>query len=168
MHAEFSSTVTLNGTTPVPFPSQAFRINSALIMSAGSSKTNAGTLTIRDAGGGTTRAIIAPGIGITQQSIFTVPAGFTLSIDSHLGCINRSTGVSRYATVSNFIQSPNGFYRMPLQLSISDTTPYRHEGEPGIIVLEKNDYCLRAIAVSSDNTDITGGWLGVLKSNTVN
>lgn len=137
-------------------------------MSAGSGKTNAGTLTIRDAGGGTTRAMIPPSIGITRLGLYTVPAGFTLSIHSHIAAINRSTGVSRYATLANFIQSPNGFYRMPLEFSISDATPYRHDGEPGIILPEKTDYAIRAVSVSADNTDISAAFLGVLKSNTVN
>lgn len=160
--------MTLSGTTPVAIPTQLYRVNSALIMSAGSGKTNAGLISIRDAGAGTTRAAIPAGIGISQQAVYTVPAGFTLSVNSHLACINRSTGVSRYATLSNFIQSPSGFYRMPLTFSVSDATPYRHDGEPGIIVPEKSDYALRAVAVSTDNTDISAAFLGVLKSNTVN
>lgn len=160
--------MTLNGTTPVAIPTSLFRVNSALIMSAGSGKVNAGDITIRDAGGGTTRAIIPTGFGITRQAVFTVPAGFSLSIHSQVFSINRSTGVARFVTVANYIQSPNGFYRLPLELSVGDPLPYRHDGIPGIILPEKTDYALRCTATSSDNTDLTAGFLGVLKSNTVN
>lgn len=165
-YIEVSQTVTLNGTGAVSIPTQLFRINSALIMSAGSGKTNAGVITIRDAGGGTTRAVITTGYGITRQAVFTVPSGYTMSINSQLLCINRTGGVSRYATFANFIQSPNGFYRMPLELSISERGPYRHDGMPGIIVAEKSDYAFRCTSVSNDNTDVTAAFLGILIKNT--
>lgn len=161
-----AQTVTLNGTGAVAIPTQLFRINSALIMSSGSGKVNAGTITIRDSGGGTTRAIIPVGYGITRQAVFTVPAGKTLAINSQLLCINRTGGVSRYATFANFIQPSTGFYRMPLELSISERGPYRHDGLPSIIIGEKTDYAFRCTSVSNDNTDVTAAFLGVLIDNT--
>lgn len=159
--------MTLNGLTPVAIPTSLFRINSALISSAGSGKTNAGNLTIRDSGGGTTRSMIPAGYGMTRKAIYTVPAGYTLTILSQLFCINRTGGVSRYATFANFVQSPNGFYRLPLEISISERSPYRHDGNPPITIAEKNDYAIRCTSVSADNTDVTAAFLGVLKSNTV-
>lgn len=160
-----SQTVTLSGITPAAVATQFFRINSFLIMSAGSGEVNAGEITLRDAGGGTTRALIQTGYGIGRQSQYTVPAGFTLSIISTVMSINRPTSV-RDATISNFIRSPNGFYRMPLELSVDGNT-YRHDGSPGIILNERTDYGLRCNFVSATNTDITAGWLGILKQNTV-
>lgn len=166
-YTEFSQSVTLNGLTPVALPRQAFRINAGFMTSAGSGKTNAGNIILRDAGGGTTRAIIPAGYGITRQAIFTVPAGFTLSVNSQVISINRAIGVTRYVTVANYIQSPSGFYRLPLELSVGDMQPYRHDGLPGIILAEKTDYALRCTAVSSDSTDVTAAFLGVLKANTM-
>lgn len=160
--------MTLNGLTPVAIPTSLFRINSALIMSAGTGKTNAGNISVRDSGGGTVRGIIPTGYGITRQAVYTVPAGNTLSILSQLISINRSTGVSRFVTIANFVQSSLGFYRLPLELSVGDPVPYRHDGNPGIVLAEKTDYCLRCTATSSDNTDVTAAFLGVLKSNLVN
>lgn len=161
-----AQTITLNGTNAVAIPTQLFRINSALIVSAGSGKVNAGTITIRNSGGGSTRAIIPVGYGITRQAVFTVPAGKTLAINSQLLCINRTGGVSRYATFANFIQTSTGFYRMPLELSISERSPYRHDGLPSIIVSEKTDYAFRCTSVSNDNTDVTAAFLGILIDNT--
>lgn len=158
-------TLTLNGLTPVAFPAAVFRYNSGLITSAGSGKTNAGDIIIRDAGGGTTRAIIPAGYGITRQAVFTVPAGKTACINSQFFCINRTGGVSRYATFANFIQTSSGFYRMPLELSISERAPYRHDGLPSIILGEKTDYAFRCSSVSNDNTDVTAAFLGVLIDN---
>lgn len=161
---EISATVTLNGTTPVSIPTQFYRIQSALIMSAGSSKVNEGTLTVRDSGGGTTRAIIPIGYGTTRQSQFTVPAGYTLQVVSLVLSINRPTS-TRDATVATFVQSSTGFYRLPLELSVDGNT-YRHDGIPGITLPEKTDFGLRATYCSVNNTDLTSGWLGILRKNT--
>ena len=156
-----TATVTLNGTTSVAVGTQFFRINSALVASAGSGKVNAGDLTIRDAGAGTTRAIIPAAYGITRQSQYTVAANNTLQIHSMFFCINRPTSV-RDATVATYVQTPAMIYRMPLEISVNGS-PYRHEGLPGIILPEKTDFGLRCTYVSSTNTDITSAWLGILK-----
>jgi hypothetical protein len=164
-HIELNQNITLNGTTAVAIPLPLFRINAGLIMSSGSGKTNAGDLTIRDAGGGTTRAIIPAGYGITKQSIFTVPAGFTLQIISQFFGFNSVTKDNRFAKFATFIQSPTGFYRLPLELATSDAFPYRHDGEPGLILPEKTDFCHRVTAVSDDNSNVTAAWLGVMRKN---
>lgn len=162
---EISQIVTLNGVTPVVIPIPLYRINSALIMSTGSGQTNAGDITIRNSGGGTIRSIMPAGIGITRQSQYTVPAGYTLSVNSIVLSINRPTS-QRDASISSYIGSPNGFYRMPLELSVDGNT-YRHDGLPGIIVPEKTDFGLRCTYVSAINTNLTAAWLGVLSENPI-
>lgn len=162
---EISETVTLNGTNAVAMTKTYLRINSALIMSAGSGKTNDGDISIRDSGGGTVRSIIPAGYGITRQASYTVPAGHTLAIHSQLFNILRGSGLAVDVTIANFIQSPNGFYRMPLEIDV-DGNPYRHDGVPAIMVSEKNDYTLRCTAASSStDTNVTGAWLGILVKN---
>lgn len=163
-YAEVSQTIVLNGGT-VAIPTQLLRINSALIMSAGSGKVNAGDILVRDAGGGTTRAVIPAGYGITRQAQFTVPAGWTLQVVSMLFCFNRVSGGARFATFAIFIQSSSGFYRMPLELTIGDEPPYRHDGIPGLTIPEKNDFSIRCNYSSNDNADITSGWLGIMRKN---
>lgn len=162
--AEVSQTVTLNGITPVAIPTSLYRINSALVVTAGTGKTNAGDITIRDSGGGTTRAILPLGYGMTRQSQYTVPAGYTLQIHSLLICINRPS-TTRDVTVATFTQSSTGVYRLPLKISV-DGNPYRHDGLPGILVSEKTDFGLRCTYASATNTDLTAAWLGVMKLNT--
>lgn len=165
-YVEVNQTVTLNGTTPVAVPTQLFRINNALIMSAGSGKVNAGDINIRNAGAGTVRAIIPLGYGITRQAVYTVPAGHTLSIHSQFFNNIRAGGTVRDTTIANFIQSPNGFYRLPLELDV-DGNPYRHDGTPGVIIPEKTDYCHRVTFVSAANdTNVTTAILGILIANT--
>jgi len=164
-YVEVAQTITLNGLTPVVIPTQLFRINNALVMTSGSTQTNVGDINIRDAGAGTVRGIIPAGYGITRQAVYTVPAGFTLSVHSILGSMVRS-GASASATIATFFRSPTGTYRLPLEFSISDTVPYRHEGIPGIISTEKTDVALRCTFVNANNTALTAAFLGVLISNT--
>lgn len=165
--------VTLNGTTPVEVPNTWFRINSAITTTKGSGAPatrafNVGDIIIRDAGGGTTRAIIKAGKGITRQAVFTVEAGYTLQILSHYISLNRGSGggagVAKFLSVSNFIQSSTGISRAPLDLSC-DGEPYRHDGIPGVVIPEKTDYSLEAVSVSADNSDVTAAFLGVLVKN---
>lgn len=163
--------VTLNGTTAVAISGTWFRINGGLTTTKGSGAaanraTNAGDIIIRDAGGGTVRAIIPTGKGITRQAVFTVEAGYTLQILSHYIGFNRGTGggATRYMTVTNFIQNSAGVSRNPLDISC-DGEPYRHDGIPGVVLAEKTDYSLEVVAVSADNSDITAAFLGILMKN---
>jgi hypothetical protein len=163
-YAEVTQTVALNGGT-VALSTALLRVNSVFIMSAGSGKVNAGDILVRDAGGGTTRAIVPAGYGITRQSQYTVPAGWTLQVVSMIFCFNRVIGGSRFATFTTFVQSSLGFYRMSLELTIGDEPPYRHDGIPGLVLTEKTDFCLRCNFTSNDNADLTAGWLGVMRRN---
>lgn len=161
-YIEVNQAITLNGTTAVTVPTSLFRINSALITSAGSNKVNVGDINIRRAPGGITQAQIPAGYGISRQAIFTVPAGNTLSIHSTLFAQTRSGGVDKNVTLANFIQSPNGFYRMPLEISISQTVPYRHDGDPGITLPEKTDFSIRVLESSASDASVTAAFLGTM------
>lgn len=163
--------VTLNGTTPVSIAGTWLRINSGVVMTKGSGAvangvSNAGDILIRDSGAGTTRGVISAGKGILRQAVYTVPAGHTLQIISQYIAFNRGTGggATRYLTISNYIQTPTGILRIPLDLSCNGEA-YRHDGVPGITIPEKTDYALQAISVSADNSDITAAFLGILIKN---
>lgn len=167
--------ISLNGTTPVAIPGSWFRINVAFVITKGSGASatravNAGDISIRNSGAGTVRGIIPAGKGITRQAVFTVDAGYTLQIISHYISLNRGTGggvgVSKYLTVANFAQTSTGVGRSALDLSC-DGEPYRHDGVPGIIVPEKTDYEMQVVAVSSDNSDVTAAFLGILVRNDI-
>lgn len=163
-YIEVSQTITLNGTTPVALPQNLFRINAALVMSAGSNKTNIGIINIQDAGAGTIRAILPAGYGITKQSIYTVPAGHTLQVLSQFFGFNEVAGGNKFARFATFVQSSNGFYRLPFELAVGDEPPYRHDGVPGLTLLEKTDFAIRCTAVSG-TSNITAAWLGVRRRN---
>lgn len=164
-YVEQSSVITLNGTTAVALPVQYFRINQMMVLTAGSSESNVGTLTLRDAGGGTTRGLIPASIGITRQAVFTVPAGHTLSIHSILGSLNRVTGIDKNITIGFSFRSAVGVRRLTLEFSLSSAVPYRHDGIPGIVMAEKTDFSLRTTFSDSNDVDVTGAFLGLLFKN---
>lgn len=169
-YVESNVAVALNGTTPVAITGTWFRINGGITTTKGSGAptvgaVNAGDIAIRNAGGGTTRAIIPSGKGILRQAVYTVPAGSTLQIVSQYIGFNRGTGgVTKYMTAAGYIQNSLGVARRPLDISC-DGEPYRHDGIPGITLPEKTDFAMDVLSVSGENSDISGAFLGVLMKN---
>jgi hypothetical protein len=160
---EVSQTITLNGLTAVAIPKTLRRINQITVITAGSGQTNAGAITVRDASAGATRGIIQAGYGVSRQSQYTVPAGYTMQVTSMVFSINRPSA-SLDATIAIFIQSSAGVYRLPLEISVDGNT-YRHDGIPGIPVSEKTDFGFRCTYASGNNIDLTAGFLAILKKN---
>jgi hypothetical protein len=74
---EQSATVAMNSTTPVSLPGTWRRINSVEVDAAGSSLSNVGTVSVRIAGAGATVLGMVAGLGMSQDGIYTVPAGHT-------------------------------------------------------------------------------------------
>lgn len=75
---QISENITLNGVTPVVTVNSYLRVNRLLIQTAGSGQVNAGTVTLRVAGGGTSQSVVAAGVGLAKTGVYTVPQGFTL------------------------------------------------------------------------------------------
>jgi|SRR6185369_3841123 len=163
---EKSEVITLNGASAAMSATTYIAINSAFVLTSGSGFTNAGDINIRDSGGGTVRQIIKAGYGNTRSSVYTVPAGYTLSDISTFGCINRiaAGGQINYVTMATGQRSSTGNVRLPLEFTFSSGQPYRHDAVPGIITQEKQSFFLRCNAQSAA-VDVTGAWLGVLKKN---
>ena len=165
-YIEQTDLMTLNGTTAVAVPKQYFRINQLIIITAGSTETNVGTITVRNAGAGTTRGLIPAGIGISRQAVFTVPAGHTLTIHSLFASLNRTSGIDKNVTIGFSFRTSLGVRRLTLEFSISSVTPYRHDGIPGIVMAEKTDFSMRTTFTASSDVDVTAAFLGVLIANT--
>jgi hypothetical protein len=113
-----SETIALNGTTNVTTTNSFLRINQMTVTNG----TNVGNITAKISG--TTYAKINAGIGQTQMSIYTVPAGYTFYLyyvqgDASIGFTsstymkyaeynkNNSTGALTVLTQSTFVQSLN-------------------------------------------------------------
>jgi hypothetical protein len=172
-YAEEAAVVTtLNGTTAVPITGTHFRINAARPVSKGSGATafgvtNVGDIIIEDvAGPNTVRAIMKAGVGGLQQSVFTVPLGFTLQVVNQAWGFAEVAGGNKFAKFVNYIQSPTGIFGSPLSVAVGDEPPYDQPGLPGFVLVEKTDFCYRCTAASAGTHSLFASWLGVMRSNT--
>lgn len=165
-YAEIQESVTMNGTTPVALANSYLRLNVAAVTSAGSGKTNAGTVTIRETGGGTTRGVMEAGYGNMRQAIYTVPAGYTLMVVSvTLGVVKQASGSAvPHVTGAAYFGSPTGFTRMTQELSTEDTPFLNHIIIPAPVP-EKWDFSIRITDCSENNVQISANVLGVLLDN---
>lgn len=160
---EVVQTITMNGITPVAVPTQLYRINSVSALTAGSNGTNVGAITVRDAGGGTTRGNIPAGYGTSRQSQFTVPLGYSMIVEQVLLSINRPSS-ARDATIASYAKPDGAAFRHALEMSV-DGNPFNQPIIVSVALPEKTDFGLRCMYTSSPNTDITAAWFGVLKAN---
>jgi len=165
---EVSVTIAANGGT-VAIPGGPWQaVNQAFITGAGSGGVNAAQINVRDSGGGTIRAIIPAGAGITQQSQYTVPAGHMLLIKSVEMEINSSAGggggTTKGADCSFYfgsIAAANPFFRLPRKMSCTDITPYALDATTTIPVAARTNFGLRCTYTSAALT-LTGAWEGHL------
>ena len=75
-----SEILSLNGVTGVTTVNSYFRVNSMFMLSAGTGQTtNVGTITLKQSSNIVSQ--INAGIGKTQSTIYTVPAGFSFYLD---------------------------------------------------------------------------------------
>lgn len=162
-----SSTINLNGATAVAVPVQFYRINSVRTIAAGSGRKNTVDILVRDAGGGTTRAIILAGKSVARQAAYTVPAGFTLLVPEILLVVDKASGATtRDASLETYFAGPSPAPALlPLTISNSSIQPYNHRIDPPIVVAEKTDFDLPIWRVSDNSSIITAAWNGILKRN---
>lgn len=161
-YAEIQETVTLNGTSAVALSNQYLRLNAAIILSAGSGNVNAGTITLRESGGGTTRGSIAAGYGLMRQCVYTVPAGYSMAvIQADLSVVTPTTA---YVTMVGKATAPSGYYYQTLELTV--TTEHVHVPilAPQLIP-ETWTFGIRVTGTSHDNTSVAAGFVGVLIDN---
>lgn len=170
---EISETKATNGVTPVAFSTQFYRINAVSVTTAGSSLTNVGTITIRDAGGGTTRAILpissVPELtpGVSKQSQWTTPIGHTLlifDIDLQINSSAGGGGTSKGADALFYFKgsAANAPRRLPRALTTVDVTSKNLDPKTRISVPAGTDFGLRCSYTSAAGIILSGSWEGIL------
>jgi hypothetical protein len=151
----------MNGTATVTTTGSFLRIFRARVITAGTSETNAGDITITDQDTSTTRATISAGNGQTLMAVYTVPAGKT----AYIVKINVSSGKDQEITfrlrtndrtitnsswqIKEFIDTRGGFTPWD-KLAINKVT-------------QKTDIDLQAIGQST--TAAAGGYELILVDN---
>ena len=78
--APISETLAMNGTSGVTTVNSYFRVNSMVLTTPGTSQnTNVGTITLKQSSN--TVSQIAIGVGRSQSTVYTVPAGYSFYLD---------------------------------------------------------------------------------------
>jgi len=99
-----SETLAMNGVTGVTTVNSYFRVNSLLMVSPGTGQsTNVGTITLKQSSN--IVAQINAGIGKSQSTIYTVPAGYTFYLD--LAEVNTSNSYTGSTIVTYKVQAIN-------------------------------------------------------------
>jgi hypothetical protein len=99
-----SEILSLNGVTGVTTVNSYFRINSMFMLSAGTGQTtNVGTITLKQSSNIVSQ--INAGIGKTQSTIYTVPAGFSFYLD--FAEVNTSNSYTSSNIVTYSVQAIN-------------------------------------------------------------
>ena len=99
-----SETLALNGTSGVTTVNSYFRVNSMTLTTPGTSQTtNVGTITLKQSSN--VIAQINVGIGKTQMSIYTVPAGYSFYLD--LAEVNTSNSYTSSNIITYSVQAIN-------------------------------------------------------------
>ena len=99
-----SETLALNGTSGVTTVNSYFRVNSMTLTTPGTSQTtNVGTITLKQSSN--VIAQINIGIGKSQMSIYTVPAGYSFYLD--LAEVNTSNSYTSSNIITYSVQAIN-------------------------------------------------------------
>lgn len=152
-----SETVTMNGTSAVTTTQTFKTINRARVFFSGSNGVNVGTITCTGSTTSNVMATIPAGEGITQQSHFTVPAGYTCyTLDTTLSVYRASGTGQKTVEFDLMVHSPDANttyttlrYGLSSDGGIYHTNPQVVLGTPG-----KSTLWFKATA-SSDNTAVS-------------
>lgn len=160
---QISEIIAMNGTTAVTSVNSYLRINNAVVVNG----TNTGNITFKSSGG-TLYAEILAGVGQTEMSIYTVPAGYTLYFLRAQAYANIGFTSSAYLIYTEYNKINTGVYTGQITLDAQSTfvqqltldyqdTPIPH--------LEKTDIQYQFKASTGTNTIASIYVLGYLIKN---
>lgn len=160
-----SVSVDLTGTTAVEVTGTTWlAVNRAFINEpTGTGGTNAGVLTIRVSGGGTTVAEIPATRGQTQQCVYRVPDGLTLRVVELIAYTDAATGKTasmQLVRVGNDCSTT----RVISSGTLTENSAWRREYIKGGPQIEGGAWvAVRALSVAQNDTAITADFDGVLE-----
>lgn len=171
LYTEQIVVLTLNGLTPVALPTTVMRINLFQVTTAGTfggvGGNNIGNLSIRATGGlGATYSYMQAGVGNARSSLYTCPRNMRYDLISVTMSVNRVDTSDRWATLNVCVQARGAALIKGTELSVSSTTPYRHETAdvPLVSFGEGGDLWIRCEAVSVNNTSLSASVTGIQRN----
>lgn len=162
---EVVQVVTLNGVTPVALTGTHLAVNTVVVLTAGSGRTNAGDLTVRVPGPGSTQGFMLAGTSLMRAAFFTVPALKTLLVTNILNVVNRAGGSGATATVPFFIRTPGGVNIEAQKSTIAEGSPIVIDIPAGFAVAEKTTFGYRCVNLSANGIEMVFNLTGVIVNN---
>lgn len=156
--------VTLNGATGVTTAGTWRRVFMAYGLTAGSTGTNEGNITIQHTT--TTANVFAYmliGYGQTENSNYTIPAGYTGYLRSYSASVLNET--ANGTTIAIWCREFGGAVRLLRSFAVDNTFEYRSAPYGGIKLQEKTDFIFRALDVVADNANVSVSYDLVLVRN---
>lgn len=103
-----SEIVVMNGTSNVETVNSYLRVNRVRVVFSGSGKKNTGAITVTSSSSAALQSTIPAGESISQQSHFTIPAGYTAFTTNVVMSTYRASGGSgtREAEIDQMVYSP--------------------------------------------------------------
>jgi len=146
-------TLTMNGVTAVTSANSYKRMFRAYVVTAGSNETNVGKLTFRHS---TTTsnvfAIILADGGQTNQTNYTIPAGYTGYFKYLISSLLDNT--SNSATMAIYFKGNGEATRFIYPFILNNNQQYKWTPYGGVQIPEKTDIMLRCLNVTNNNADI--------------
>jgi hypothetical protein len=164
-YLEIQEDVFMDGTNTVTTTNSFVAVNRCVGILFGSGRENAGTVTVTQTTSGTEMAVILPGVGITQQLIYTVPANHEAQlVYLKLDALKTSGGSSPRVQFiyHSYVLESNGSYKTIDQTIDTGTnsefvleTPFANE------IAHKTTIWIDAIT-DTNNTEVSGRFYLVL------
>jgi hypothetical protein len=164
-----SEDITMNGTSIVTSVNSWYRINTAYVLTAGSTGSNEGTITIRQSS--TTAnvfAVILPNLNQTTIAAYTIPSGKTGYLDTFTTNIVRSNGSLGAGLITIRLRNTptaNSVFRTINSFDIQTGSAINQTFKYPIIIPEGNDIKFRCESVSDGNSSISVNFSLILVDN---
>ena len=148
-----SEDILTNGTTAVDSVNTWWRINKVVVLTAGSSGSNVGTITI--AHKTTTTNIFAsvpPGINHSMIGAYTIPQGCTGVIKNLRIALTRSNGSAGSAQVTLRVREPDGVYQAVRNFEVGSNSAASFSDWGGLVVAPGSDLKFRTESLSDSDS----------------
>lgn len=154
--------VTLNGLTPVAIPNGPYIfVNYTTVITAGSTFSNVGNLSVRVSGGGALQDFVLGGSGLSRAGKYMVPLGKRLIMDNiYLNTIGAG-GATKTVGSDLLVKLPSGVELLTQRnFLLSDVAPTTITLPTGLIFNEKEVWFNRISSVSANNVNFAVSYSG--------
>lgn len=160
-------TVSLNGTTPVSLGAGTYyRAANITVLTAGSTGSNVGNITLRHSTTTTNVfAIATPTLNESSGLFGTVPLGKTLYVDNAVVQLSRINGGAGSGDVTFKTRQHGGLFLTPYGSNLSNSSPGKFENNGVMVLPERTDFYVNIETISDNSTYFSGKVSGELVTN---